>query len=791
MTCGGNDQKLKQIKRCRGYSDAMTVTLVCDPSEATELCASQQLYLKPVAKLTISVVLPEHTGSTRAFSKWEVMDKLKNMISPDQFSSVKVSKSTKAFVRFEGEAETKRLVSSLKEKLHGQRIKLNGFKEELEVVATEAPPDGPDSGIRAPSQDPKAAGGGAKPGGSGLCPPGRPALQVVRPQRLGQRDPQRGGLEDGLRPFRGDQERRHPHAGSLPGGNGGQKQEPLRFPRDEVLRGLRPVTPDATNHFSENAIKQRTLERLTLQGLERERKREENRGRKGTERKRRDDEDKKGGEGKRRSKIKRREKRRIDREEKRPRKHLKATAAEGLNSPDLPEWEERKYLLAQRRVESIRLLTVLLSQIKNFMLSSGQTEAHLPEPQPKQKTSSTPPVEDAHKEETDAPHLEHPEVEDETQPTCPSALLENVTIDEEKDAPFLAEDSPPSPPSFGRALLNEPASRAVTSHLTENDAHPFPAGGFLQVTVTQDCQAIESSPDRWDYLRPHLGSFAEAPKAAQAKKQKVYETEEFIHYLLNYYQTPRYARICPSPQSPSDASWWNRVVSCSGDSFRVKLKNRDEDCWTEESLGSDLPENEPAEDDEGDPWEIIDGRSEPAEGQAGPREFSGSYLGEWDEGERSGESAASPLLRSPGMKPKTRLKRSGGKLWYEEPQIQWPSSEEERDLSRKRKKKRKRFSDSAFLDEEAPFLETNHRGELAAFSEIQRECSKLIRHNVKCKTLPALQGTVEIKDLIHFSASPLQEEVPRLTRKGNVGVVGERRRKAEDGQRLFRRLVER
>lgn len=121
----------------------MTVTLVCDPSEAMELCASQQLYLKPVAKLTISVVLPEHTGSTRAFSKWEVMDKLKNMISPDQFTSVKVSKSTKAFIRFEGEAETKRLVSSLKEKLHGQLIKLNGFKEDLQVVAAEAPPDGP------------------------------------------------------------------------------------------------------------------------------------------------------------------------------------------------------------------------------------------------------------------------------------------------------------------------------------------------------------------------------------------------------------------------------------------------------------------------------------------------------------------------------------------------------------------------------------------------------------------------------------------------------------------------
>lgn len=121
----------------------MTVTLVCDPSEATELCASQRLYLKPVAKLTISVVFPEHTGPPRALSKLEVMDKLKNMICPDQFTSVKVSKSTKGFIRFEGEVETKRLVCTLKEKLHGKTMKLNGFKDGLQVVATEEPPDPP------------------------------------------------------------------------------------------------------------------------------------------------------------------------------------------------------------------------------------------------------------------------------------------------------------------------------------------------------------------------------------------------------------------------------------------------------------------------------------------------------------------------------------------------------------------------------------------------------------------------------------------------------------------------
>lgn len=51
-----------------------------------------------------------------------------------------------------------------------------------------------------------------------------------------------------------------------------------------VLFIFKQVSADTTNHFSESAINQRNLERLTLQGLERERKREENRGKRGAER---------------------------------------------------------------------------------------------------------------------------------------------------------------------------------------------------------------------------------------------------------------------------------------------------------------------------------------------------------------------------------------------------------------------------------------------------------------------------------------------------------------------------
>lgn len=61
----------------------MTVTVVYDNSEATELCAAQHLYLKPIAKLMISVLLPESTEPVRPFSNWEVLDQLKSLICPD------------------------------------------------------------------------------------------------------------------------------------------------------------------------------------------------------------------------------------------------------------------------------------------------------------------------------------------------------------------------------------------------------------------------------------------------------------------------------------------------------------------------------------------------------------------------------------------------------------------------------------------------------------------------------------------------------------------------------------
>ncbi|XP_062997855.1 A-kinase anchor protein 17B-like isoform X2 [Elgaria multicarinata webbii] len=645
----------------------MTVTLVCDPSEAMELCASQQLYLKPVAKLAISVVLPEHTGPTRAFSKWEVMDKLKNMICPDQFTSVRVSKSPKGFIRFEGEAETKRLVCSLKEKLHGKTIKLNGFKDDLQVVATEVLPDSPTPPELDPDREGLLEADFAEQSedvpdcirleglpckwfalkGSDSETPSEEVLRAVfgsfgkiKNIDIPMLDPYReemvgGSMNNftfrGLRTFEAFV----------------QYQESTSFSKAmETLKGMKlmfkgddgkalacniKVTPDTTSHFSESAINQRNLERLTLQGLERERKREESRGKKGTERKRRDDDEKKVGEGKRKSKIKRRGKRQIDRDEKHPRKQRKVTAGEELWPENMPEWEERKYLLAQRRVESIRLLTVLLSQIKSFVLSSGQTGEPVPELENGGEDGfTTPQLQTVLKEKAGTRSLGPRELKAVGEAEGQSVQLEDTHIWEGEEERYTATELPAPPSPSARTVLSEPVARAITSHLTEKGADCYRACGLLQVTVTQDCKVLKL-PDRGDSPRLNLGCFSKASSTTSCKKQKVYETEEFIHYLLNYYQTPRYARICPGAQNSEDTSWWQRVVSRRGNGFQVSLRNKIGQRLTEVSMVPSLHERD-CDDYE---WEAIDEGPEPTEvmpeSQAGTGGFAQNYQVKWDD----------------------------------------------------------------------------------------------------------------------------------------------------------------
>ena len=122
----------------------MTSISVCtDISDAVDLLPVQALYLKPIAKINVSVQLPQLTSPGKSISNWEVMEKLKKMVRPEQLLLLKVAKSTLDFIRFEAEVESKNKLANVLGKLDCKTIKLGGFPDSLKVRAAEAKPSFP------------------------------------------------------------------------------------------------------------------------------------------------------------------------------------------------------------------------------------------------------------------------------------------------------------------------------------------------------------------------------------------------------------------------------------------------------------------------------------------------------------------------------------------------------------------------------------------------------------------------------------------------------------------------
>ena len=120
-------------------STSNSVSVPChDTSEAVELCQQYGLYLKPTAKMNITVQLPVIRQTGKTISNWEVMEKLRAMIRPEEFLHIKIIKSTLEFIRFECELEARSLLGKVRLKLDNQVIKLTGFADSLKIRAAEA-----------------------------------------------------------------------------------------------------------------------------------------------------------------------------------------------------------------------------------------------------------------------------------------------------------------------------------------------------------------------------------------------------------------------------------------------------------------------------------------------------------------------------------------------------------------------------------------------------------------------------------------------------------------------------
>ncbi|XP_068389574.1 A-kinase anchor protein 17B-like [Eschrichtius robustus] len=580
------------------------VTVVYDNSEATELCAAHHLYLKPIAKLMISVLLPESTEPMRPFSNWEVLDQLKSMICPDQFTTVRLSKSTKDFIRFEGEAETLSLVQILKAKLHGKIIKLSGLKTDLRVVATDAQGEwehfpkekGVPLGDGSEEQDHDKSPDSIyfeglpckwfAPKGSSGEKPCEEILRVVfesfgkiKNVDIPMLDPYRevmtggsfGGFSFGLQTFEAFI----------------QYQESTDFVKAmESLRGMKlmlkgddgkalacniKVMFDTTKHFSEGAIRRRNQERLKLQELEEERKKEKKREEEEAERKRKEEE-RKAQEKRRKARVRRRAlKERGRHRQRRQKDSAKAEARQGPNSSE--DWEERKGLLARREQEALRLLRVLLRKIEVRLLShcslfgSGRfnpREVDVAGSKANLAPGTT--LGALKKEELNTQYLQNQE----EMPRYQVSKSDKKRKKKKKKKRARAHLRKSSRHLGGKKLRYSARKERSGKLLTSEYNHSLlPDRNSLQIAMIQG-QSLEKE----DYHGSNKSYSSRLVERDHGRKQKIYETDEFIYYLLNYYQSPKYARICLEPSHITSTCQWKRVVHAKGSGFQINLRKR-------------------------------------------------------------------------------------------------------------------------------------------------------------------------------------------------------------------------
>lgn len=97
------------------------------------------MYLKPIARINISVPIPPTmrvAGAT--MSTWEIMDKIRELILPDEFVFLRLLKSAGELYRFEGELESKAIARSCLTRLDSTLIRMESTGHEFRLRAADA-----------------------------------------------------------------------------------------------------------------------------------------------------------------------------------------------------------------------------------------------------------------------------------------------------------------------------------------------------------------------------------------------------------------------------------------------------------------------------------------------------------------------------------------------------------------------------------------------------------------------------------------------------------------------------
>ncbi|KAK4880898.1 hypothetical protein RN001_004217 [Aquatica leii] len=379
-------------------------------SDAIPLYVPQQLYLKPISRLNISIQLPRKKMG-KSISNLEVMEQLRLMIKPDIFCVLKVITTDLESIRVEAEVDDKNRLKSVVHKLNKKTIKLKEFSELLKIRASESKPRFPSrhewDAFFHEAKDMNEMKPGERPDTLHISnlpikwfvpynfindPNLKPSEKIfyhvfekfgtIRCIDIPICDPHRNKMKievSGLQTFSFDDE--HFFEGYV------QFKDYIGFSKAmDALRGMKLlhkdddetlgvniiVDYDRTKHLSEASIRRREIVRDRL--VKKDKIKEEHK------RLEKEKEDRiKEAERKKKSDEKAaKEQRRRKREEKRKAKilaKLKVNSADEIN--DKIAKEEKKLLKAQRKLEAIRLVEALFQRIKlTRMKSISELEVH-------------------------------------------------------------------------------------------------------------------------------------------------------------------------------------------------------------------------------------------------------------------------------------------------------------------------------------------------------------------------------------------------------------------------------
>ncbi|XP_077141307.1 A-kinase anchor protein 17B-like [Ranitomeya variabilis] len=574
--------------------NTMIITPVYDDSEAVELSADHHLYLKPKAKLIISIILPEEADQCRPISNRDILEEIKNLVTPEHFSCLRVSKTSKEFVRIEGEADTKHLACRFLEKLNDQNLPISCLSKPLHIIAIEAPAELPanDSTKKLLTEITDDSKNCTTP--SCLHLEGLPCkwfLPLGTNTEKPSEEVLRGTFEKFgnivnidipmLDPYREDGNGNQPGPGGLQAFDAFLQYEEISSTINAVrsLQGMKlmltaedgksvacdiKISVDENDHFSEEAINKRNAERLKLQELEQQRKEEKEAEE--AERKRKLEE-RKARARKRRARLKRKLQKQKLNEQKVLQQQENCPEEE---EEDTEEWQERKLVLAQRRLESIKLLTAILDKVNDLVQVNKLEEEQMNCEFAGLSDCSV----STYSENSKVMSLPFSEEENNHHET-------EIWTKEEVEITIPKEDTRMHHQEIKKDSITENQIAADEEHYMEDEAYQE-----SDIKMTSHNQRIFKLPK-------------DDPTNRSSKKKKIYETDEFINYLLNYYHYPEYARLFLETKDNPSNPWCRRVVRCKGNSFQIKLQNLNGH-FAEMNF---MPELEEETEDDGGKWE--------------------------------------------------------------------------------------------------------------------------------------------------------------------------------------------